>query len=290
MSDEKKDPVEEIIVVEEAPTPLPSPRRRNPFFSFKKLFLTFLILIILGAIVWGCTFFYFVHTNKFPIETVKVIGKYQYVQETDIQNTLMPFVNGKGLFAFSEWEAEAALEKLPGVASISIWRVPPAKIKVIIRERSAIARFNNGSLLSQNGVIFQTTNPAGANNLPLLNGDAQYAKEMLEMLESLEPVFATMNAPVTGLGLAQNGDWSVQINNQFWVMLGKNDLQNRVTDFINAYPILMQSNTNNATLTYVDLRYNHGFSAIWTGGTPPPSPTKGKNVAKTSASPSTSST
>lgn len=294
MSEIHKDPeigpIEEVIELEveealpdtvaEPAAAKPTPKRKS-FFSFKKLFYTFLILIILGSIGWAGTFFYFSYTNKFPIKTVKVIGKYQYVKEADIQNILLPYINGKGLFAFSELEAEKALEQVPGVASASIWRVPPAKIKVIVRERSAIARFPDGSLLSQSGVVFQTNNPTGANTLPLLNGDHLYAKQMLKMLESLEPVFETINAQVTGLGIAQNGDWSVQLNNQFWIMMGKNDLQTRVADLINIYPTLLQSNTNGATLTYVDLRYNHGFSAIWTGGTAPPTPTGKKSASST---------
>jgi len=235
--------------------------------GFKKFCLFLLILSgILSCIIAGL-YFYFSHTNQFPIKTVKVVGEYQYVKEADIVTTLKPFILDKGLFAFSEWKAEAALEKIPGVADASIWRIPPDKIKVVIRERSAVARFTDGALLSSKGVVFTTSNTKGAGDLPLLNGNHKYGKDMLTMLESLEPIFNTINAKVTGLGLSENGDWSVQLDNQTWIMLGKSDLTDRVQDFLTAYPVLMKSATTGATLSYVDLRYSHGFAASWTGGT-----------------------
>ncbi len=236
--------------------------------SQKKILLASGLTLLLIAIAWMGVYVYFGKTNQFPITHVKVIGEYQYVKEADIVGTLQPYLIGKGLFAFSELQAESALERIPGVASASIWRIPPSKLKVIIRERSAIALFTNGNLLSNDGVLFTTTNPAGASNLPLLNGPPQYAKDMLEMLQSLEPIFSTINATVTGLGLSENGDWSVQINNQTWIMLGKNDLEDRVLNFLTAYPILMQTAQNGAILAYVDLRYSHGFSASWSGSAP----------------------
>lgn len=266
----KEEIIDEVVEIEKEETlPPPPPRRHKSFFSFKKLCITFAIALGLLGISWISVFIYFDYTNQLPIKTVKVLGVYQYVKEEDIANTLTPFISGKGLFAFSEWQAEKALEQLPGVADATIWRVPPYKIKVIIRERSAMARFGNGSLLSSDGVIFQTTNPAGADNLPILNGDPIYVKDMLKMLSSLKPIFATINANVTGLGIAENGDWSVQLNQQTWIMLGKTDLQNRVLNFLTAYPVLMSTALPGATLNYVDLRYTRGFTASWIGGTPP---------------------
>lgn len=251
-----------------AETPQPAfiaPRKK--IFSVKKLLFTFSVLIGLLIIIWGVIFAYFDVTNKFAIKTVKVLGIYQYVNEKDIQTTLQPFLVGKGLFAFSELQAEKALEQIPGVASASIWRVPPDKIKVIIRERSAVARRQDNLLISSDGVAFPTTSPAGAADLPLLVGNPLYAKQMIEMLQSLPPVFATINATVTGIGLAPNGDWSVQLNNQIWITLGKNDLQDRVRNFLAAYPIMLKSAMPGATLTAVDLRYAHGFTASWSAPT-----------------------
>lgn len=253
---------------EESPAPkMVKPAKKKKRFSFKKFCAIFVILILLLGLCWSGLFFYFSYTNQFPIKKVSVFGVYQYVEEQDVETALKPYITGKGMFAFSERQAERTLKQLPGVADVTIWRIFPAQIKVVIQEHNAIARFGNGSLLASDGSIFITNNqPDGMKNLPLLQGSPRYAKDMLEMLESLKPVFANMNENVTGLGLAENGDWSVQINNQTWIMLGKNDLQNRLLNFLNAYPVLMKTAAPGATLSYVDLRYNRGFAAAWTGG------------------------
>ncbi len=254
--------------ITEAPD-LPPPPKRKSFFSFKKMLVTLGVLIALFALVWGGLFAYFDYTNQFPIKSVKVIGLYQFVNETQIEHSLNPFLRGKGLFSFSETDATAALAEIPGVASVSIWRIPPSKLKVIIRERSAVARFGDNQLFSSDGVPFNTSNPTAAvAQLPLLKGNPAYAKQMLEMLQSVQPIFASINTSVSGLGLADNGDWSIQINNQTWIMLGKNDLPDRVQNFIMAYPALIKAAPPGASLSYVDLRYAHGFSAGWAGATP----------------------
>jgi cell division protein FtsQ len=174
-----------------------------------------------------------------------------------------PFLAGKGLFAFPEWQAEQALEKLPGVQDASLWRIYPGTVKIILREKSAVARLENGELLATDGSHFMINNLPGAQNLPLLNGKIIYAKQMLAMYNSITPVFATANMNVTGLGLAENGDWSIQINQQFWIILGKRHLQDRVVDFLTDYPALIASAAPGQQLRTVDLRYVHGFTASW---------------------------
>lgn len=254
-------------------------RSKKKFFSFKKLIITLIILTLLIVGGWGIIFSYFAYTNRFPIEVVTVQGAYQYVETSDIQSTLEPFIVGKGLYAFNERSAERALEKLPGVKKATIWRFPPARIQVEIREFAALARLENGNLVANDGSIFQTSNTPSSANLPVLKGNPRYTKQMIEMLQSLEPIFQTIDTKVTGLGLADNGDWSVQLDNQTWIMLGKNDLQNRVINFLNAYPTLLQTAAAGASLNYVDLRYMNGFTVIWNTVTPPSPSIGGAPVA-----------
>ena len=208
-------------------------------------------------------FFYLDQSNALPIKQVKVIGSYQYVDEQDIQKTVNPFLLGKGLFAFSEWQAEKALEQLPGVQDASVWRIYPGTIRIILREKSAVARLPDGRLLASDGSTFSITNLSGSETLPLLSGQIFYTKQMLAMYDSITPVFAAENMQVTGLGLAENGDWSIQLNHQFWIMLGKRHIQDRVVDFLTDYPALIASAAPGQQLSQVDLRYVHGFTASW---------------------------
>lgn len=242
-------------------TNLVTPKSRT--FSFKHLWRVTGVLILILGVVYTGFFVYFASTNAFPIKSVKVMGTYAYVKPEDIQTALTPFLQGKGIAAFSEWKAEKALEAMPGVADASIWRIYPDKIRVVLREKSAIARLSNGQLLAEDGTFFDVTNPTGAANLPILKGETQYIQPMLSMLESLIPVFAYDNLKVTGLELAENGDWGVQLNNQTWVMMGKEDLENRVIDFLTIYPLLMKTAPTNQVPAYIDLRYVHGLTVSW---------------------------
>jgi cell division protein FtsQ len=227
-----------------------------------KIYLSVLFagLIIFGSIyhfVWN----YFSEPGKYPISKVEVMGTYQYVKSGDIQVALIPYVQ-KGLFGMPELAAEEALEQIPGVEDASIWRVYPDKIRVVVREKAAIAELNN-QLLAADGSMFPPTINAAKANVPVLKGNPQYVKQMLAMLESITPVFGDANLTVTGFGLLPNGDWQVEVNHQVWITLGKKDLVNRVANFLNIYPTLIKNAPPGAVLTSVDLRYAHGFSAVW---------------------------
>ncbi|MCX7123471.1 MAG: FtsQ-type POTRA domain-containing protein [Gammaproteobacteria bacterium] len=246
-------------------TPLPKKKKHFlPFhFSWKRFFCVMGFLIGFLLIAYTMLFFYLDYNNALPIKQVKVIGTYQYVNEQAIQKTVNPFLAGKGLFSFSEFQAENALKSLPGVESASLWRIYPGTVRIILREKSAAARLPSGALLASDGSTFVINNLAGAQNLPLLNGNVQYAKQMLEFSNSITPVFAEENLTVTGLSLAENGGWSVQINHQFWITLGKDHLQDRVVDFLTDYPVLIANTPAGQQLSTVDLRYTHGFTASW---------------------------
>lgn len=250
-------------VTEQKGGDLASSKQSKFQFSFKRLGWVTLILLLLLSVIYAGFFFYLASQNALPIRSVKVVGTYQFVKEKDIQATLEAYVDGRGLFAFSEWQAEQALEHLPGIASASIWRIYPDTIRVILREKAAEARLDNGALLATDGSVFSVSNFPGTLTLPLLKGNPIYAKQMLKMLESLTPIFAYDKQTVTGLGLASNGDWSVQLNQQTWVMLGKDDLQNRVINFLTVYPTLLSNAPAGKKAASIDLRYNHGIAVAW---------------------------
>ena len=225
-----------------------------------KVYLSILlVLIIIGAAVYHISWTYLSVPGKYPIKKVEVMGTYQYVRQVDIEHALAPFVE-KGLFGMPELQAERAVRAIPGVEDASIWRIYPDKIRVIVREKTAIALLNN-QLLAADGTIFQQGD-APTPNIPSIEGNASYLKVMLKMLESISPVFAEANLKVTGLGLLENGDWRVQVNGMTWITLGKDDLVNRVSNFLNIYPTLIQSSGGQIPMR-VDLRYPHGFTVVW---------------------------
>lgn len=230
-----------------------------------KIYLSIICVIaIILAAAYHFTWNYLSEPGKYPIKQVEVMGTYQNVKASDIQTALTPYIQN-GLFGMSEVNAEAALEQIPGVEDASIWRIYPDEVRVIVREKAAIAVLNN-LLLSADGCMFPAGNPEEMQNLPQLRGDPQYVKQMLAMLESITPVFNEAKLNVTGFGLLSNGDWQVEVNHQTWITLGKNDLVNRVTNFLNIYPTLMANAPSGQIPVDIDLRYPHGFAVVW--GTP----------------------
>lgn len=221
-----------------------------------------LILMMIGGTAYHFIWNYLSEPGKYPINKVEVMGTYQYVRSGDIQVAIIPYVQ-KGLFGMPELEAEGALEQIPGVEDASIWRVYPDKIRVVVREKAAIAELNN-QLLAADGTMFPPNPNVPNPDLPVLQGDPRFVKQMLAMLESLTPVFSEMNLKVTGFGLLPNGDWLVEIDHQTWITLGKADLANRVANFLNIYPTLMKNAPTAGQIPVsVDLRYPHGLTVVW---------------------------
>ncbi|MDF2529642.1 MAG: cell division protein FtsQ/DivIB [Gammaproteobacteria bacterium] len=200
--------------------------------------------------------------GRFPILSVKVAGRYDYIGAPLIQQTLTPYVE-QGLFGLNKKAARNALMQVPAVQTASIVRELPYTLLVTVQQRKAVVRWNDGSLMTADGVFFIPTVEDSGDQLPLFVGQQQNQKQMLSQFYQFQKALNKAGLNITTLWYTDSGSWQIQVDQGFWIYLGTTNMQDLLNNFLVAYPVMMANATPGANLTYVDLRYHNGFAAKW---------------------------
>ena len=80
------------------------------------------------------------HFAKFPIREIKVVGQYQHLDEDQVSMISDRFVKGN-FFSLDLFSTKEAFTKLPWVRNVSLRRVWPDHLEVLVEEHQAIGRW-----------------------------------------------------------------------------------------------------------------------------------------------------
>lgn len=227
---------------------------RVRFFSF-----LFFILLVIGAGGYG--WFYVTKPSAFPIRSVQVVGKLHFVNPAELQKRIMPYVS-KGFFNVPVARISQNLQHIPGVKSVLISRVFPATVQVHINEKTPLAFYHGGGLVSSNGLYF---NPQYQNDLPAMPVfDVAKADlpRTVALYNNLSKVLASDDLVIAKLALSNIGQWQVTLSNNAVLYPGSIKVIERIEAFAKSYPTLLERNKGK-TLVSVDLRYRQGFAVRW---------------------------
>lgn len=228
---------------------------RHPIFQL----VTF--LISLGAATYGTLTW--MEPSRFPVTTVEVVGEISHVDKKEIYQIVTPEIR-HGFFGVSVNRLQAKMVALPWIKSTAVKRVWPGKLIIVITEEIPIAYWNSDSLLNQSGQIFsppQSTFPSG---LPKLIGpegkESQVLEQFLKMSKTLSPLALT----IAKVELAPRGAWYLSLSNGIDVILGTDEITERLNRFVSSYnKVLSQSQI---PVRYVDMRYTNGMAVGWKTG------------------------
>lgn len=198
-------------------------------------------------------------SRYFPIKTVHVYGL-QHVDQTEVQNLLMPLVN-HGFFSINVESIKDRLLQMPWVATIFVRRTWPDQVDVTIIEKNAVARWNDESLLSDGGELFspnQNTYPA---HLPLFKGPAGKQMMMLDYFNQMNRLFEPLHAKISYLELTPYLSWKLVLDNQITLQVGHKDILTRLGHFVKVYPKIVGARATD--VDYIDLRYPNGIAVQW---------------------------
>ena len=228
----------------------------------KKLHRLLILLCTLLVVLVVIFFNIWLHQpGVLPIKQVKIAGSYQFVGNKAIKKALLPFVT-KGFFSIPIGNAQRALEALPGVKVAIIRRVWPSTILIRLTEESVVGTWGNDALLSKSAQVFVPEKTQAWKNLPAFLGKKSKAKQILRHFLLYQTILEKDHLKIMAINYADSDSWSLETNKQFWLYLGDNHMTLRLQRFALAYPYLIADQPTKQ-LSYVDLRYQHGFSVKW---------------------------
>ena len=210
----------------------------------------------------------------FTVRRVQVEGELVRNNLATLRANILPRLQGSFL-QMDLGKAREVFESVPWVRKAVVRRVWPNELRVQLEEHHPVAYWQHADrddeLVNQQGEVFDANLGDVEEHLPSLAGpsnpSADQARQMLEMLHRLQPVFAELG-DIDTLRLTERGSWSVVLDNDAEIALGRgesDDVVARASRFVRTLPQVHQRYPG--PMTYADLRYADGYAIRLRGTT-----------------------
>jgi cell division protein FtsQ len=209
--------------------------------------------------------------ERWPFRQLRIDAAFERVNAGQVRAALAPRLGG-GFFATDLGALRAVVEQVPWVERAEVRRRWPDLLEVRLVERRAAAAWVDGRLVDESGALFEVPGDTVPGGLPVLDGPAERAGEMLGFLRSVESMMRGSGLAPARLSLSARGSWQLATFDGAGIVLGRDRPVERLQRFLDA---LRQIDAQaGLVLVRADLRYANGFAVEWRQlpPLPPPAP------------------
>jgi len=215
-------------------------------------------LLLLMPFIGGAVYLSYQDT-MLPIKTIQLSGTFQYIDQKEVEATVQQFI-GEGFFSLDINRVQKALSDKPWTESISIRRVWPDRLNIVIVEKRPVARWDKNHLLSDKAVVYQAKTRAFA-GLPVVHTAGNNPTQMLHLYYRLASQFAGLSETVVAVRKDSRGALDIQLGNGLKIKVGRSDIERKIARFAVIYR--QQIQPRQEKIQQLDLRYSNGFAVAW---------------------------
>jgi cell division protein FtsQ len=209
-------------------------------------------LAVIAALAGGAWYGYGFVTSQ-PIQRVVLQGDVKKLSRSDLE-AFAQSVRGTSSSGAALAAVREAARRIPWVRDATVRRRFPDAVEITFEAHEPLARWNEASLVSVRGEVFNAETDVF---LPRFRGPegsaAQIAREYPAIVRSLVPLAGA----VTELHLSPRGAWRLDLDSGLSLALGRGDFRPRLERFIAAWPQLAAQGVQTR---HIDLRYPNGFA------------------------------
>lgn len=229
-----------------------------------------LVLLLAIAAVW------LIRQPMFQLTELRLDGDLKRNNIPTVQANVMSHLQGSQgrYFGMDLAASRQVFENLPWVRQAVVRRVWPNALHVTLQEHQPAAYWQTGEredlMVNQQGEVFEAnTGDVDDDNLPTFISPTgptpAHAQQMLAMYRQLTPLFSRMNASIDTLKLTDRGSWSVKLDGNADIELGRGqtaEVLARCERFVTTFAHFKEQTRQQyaATLVYADLRYPRGYA------------------------------
>lgn len=230
------------------------PRR----ISWRQLRGVMLILLLAGALGYGVNWLR--DPLHLPLKRVGIDGQFQHLQRAQLERVVAAAVEGN-FFTLDVQRVQQAAEQLAWVERVSVRRIWPDTLRMLVIEQQPVARWGSRQLVNARGELF-TPGPAEIPpGLPELKGPDDYAPRVVQEFAAIRQQVAQLGIQPLELRWEARGARRVVFDNGLQLYMGSRDNPIGLETFIRVYPeLLVQPGRAPAR---VDLRYTNGLAVGW---------------------------
>ena len=192
-----------------------------------------------------------------PLTRVELDGELRRLSVDEVKSVLEPYA-GRGFFDLDLKQAREQVESLQWIEAAAVGRRWPDTLRVRITEETVIARWGEDQLTTRRGKIISPDLAEIDPSLPQLGGPPDSHFEVMRQYQSLNQILYPAGLRLSGLDASPRRSWRLQLNGVTEVVLGSEDLVNRLQRYVEFYG--GQPEQERLRHEVVDLRYGSQFS------------------------------
>ena len=219
--------------------------------SYNWIFL--LVPLLLGGAYLGQS------DQLLPIRTIQLSGTFKNLDQTEVESTLQQYI-GQGFFSLDIHHLQETLHAKSWTDSVSVRRIWPDKIRVVIREKKPIARWDDNHLLSDSARVYEA-DTGEFSHLPLVHAANHQPIPVLQQFYRLETQFNSVDERLVALRMDSRGALELELINGLQIKLGRDAIEYKMDRLISIY--LQQIQPRREQIERLDLRYSNGFAVAW---------------------------
>jgi cell division protein FtsQ len=207
--------------------------------------------------------------ERWPFRQLRIDAAFERVNAEQVRAAVSPRLEG-GFFAVDLGAVRAAVEQVPWVERAEVRRRWPDQLEVRLVERRAAAAWSDGRLVDEAGELFEVPGETVPGGLPVLDGPADRAAELLAFLREVDAMMRGSGLAPAQLALSARGSWTLATFDGAEIVLGREQPAARLQRFLDA--LRQIDGSAGLVLVRADLRYANGFAVEWRQSPPPSTP------------------
>jgi len=231
------------------------PATQSGSFQWRKSYnwIFLLVPILLGA-------FYLERAEQLlPIRTIQLSGTFENLDQRAVETALQQYI-GRGFFSFDIHELQQILQADSWTDSVSVRRIWPDKLRVMIEEKKPVARWDDEHLLSDSAKVYAAdTRPFS--HLPVVHAANHQPVWVLQQFYRLEARFNSVKEHLVALHADSRGALNIELINGLQIRLGRGNIDHKIDRLVNIYQ--QQILPRREKIQRLDLRYSNGFAVGW---------------------------
>ena len=232
--------------------------QETPHSQGSRLLGSVFVLIFISLLVWGGVTLS--NPDTLPIKQVRIEGDFTNLSPVDLKSLVTDKVRG-GFFSLDVDAVRLALLDEPWVREVTVKRIWPDALRVIVIEQTPVARWNDSGLLNSLGEYFAPEIHTIPLELPILSGPAGSEHNLLDRYNAMQIRTKSIGLDLGSLTLDERRAWSFEFNNGIKVILGRRDFDERFNRVCTLIPATISDRIEQ--IESIDMRYTNGFSIKW---------------------------
>ena len=194
-----------------------------------------------------------------PIRKIQLSGTFENLDKQEVKTMLNQYI-GQGFFSLDIYQLQQTLYARAWTDSVSVRRVWPDELRVMIKEKKPVARWDDQHLLSDSAKVYLAdTGPF--QQLPVVHAVNHQPARVLAQFYRLEARFNSVDERLLALDVDSRGALDVELINGLQIKIGRGNIDHKIDRLVSIYQ--QQILPRREQIQRLDLRYSNGFAVAW---------------------------